>query len=177
MERSTGPLLAHPKPPLPSVQSTAVRKSSRPGLALSIATPEHRSYSDRGSQELRIRGRGDGHTGGQRPGRNWGCDRRRAAAAGDGTGTSSSPRRLRGAADRAKVASGGAGSVSAALQSAVLHLLPAVRKRKEGGGVSPGPGRENLERLQQRFWPRLRAGAQGILITRLDRPQSASLTP
>ena len=86
-------------------------------------------------------------------------------------GTSSSPRRLRGAADRAKVASGGAGSsVAAALQSAFLHLLPAVRKRKEGGGVSRGPGRENLERLEQRFWPRLRAGVQRMLITRLDRP-------
>lgn len=173
MERSTGPLLAHPKPvsPTPGAEHSSSEKQPT-GLAFEYPRdPEHRSYSDRGEPGAEDRGRGDGHTGRQGPGRNWGCDRRRAAAADDELGTSSSPRRLRGAADRAKVASGGAGSsVAAALQSAVLHLLPAVRKRKEGGGVSPGPGRENLERLEQRFWPRLRAGAQGMLITRLDRP-------
>lgn len=55
---------------------------------------------------------------------------------------SSSPRRLRGAADRAEVAGGSTcPSFAAALESKILHLLPAVRKGKEGGAESRRQGR------------------------------------
>lgn len=87
MERSAGTLLVHLKPvsPTPGAEHSSPEKQPT-GLAFEYPRdPEHRSYSDRGEPGAEDRGRGDGHTGRQGLGRSWGCDGRRAAAAGVGT--------------------------------------------------------------------------------------------
>ncbi|KAI4548209.1 hypothetical protein MG293_000539, partial [Ovis ammon polii] len=64
MERSTGPLLAHPKPVSPTLGAEHSSSEKQPtGLAFEYPRdPEHRSYSDRGEPGAEDRGRGDGHT-------------------------------------------------------------------------------------------------------------------
>lgn len=68
----------------------------------------------------------------------------------EGTSTVRSPRRLCGTADWAEVAGRGAGpSVALAFQPALLHLLPAVRRR-EGTGTR---GRERSQDCRVRSHP------------------------
>lgn len=136
--------------PPPTAQSAAVPRGSRWACPLSIrATQSTAATAIAGRQELRI-GLVETAT---RVGRD---------QAGAGVvvlawlpqqvtvlGTSSSPRRLCRAADRAEVAGCGTGpNVAAALQPAFLHLLPAVRKGKEGGGVGWALEAENWEKLE-----------------------------